>query len=118
MTRSTAWDGTTPAADESNMQVLREAASFMLAETELDRMTRNDGGLYAYVEQGESGVVIRSTNNTTRWVFTTWPAIECYIESVYGLKEQDITDAAQLDDDKFEAVLRRGGLADQARKED
>lgn len=95
---------TTPATPEE----MRESASFMLAEADLDKVGRQDGGLYAYVDEARQ-VVIRSAACTTSWAFTSWPAIEAYVEAVHALDEQGVTDAAQLDADRFEAILARLG---------
>jgi cytidylate kinase len=83
----------------------RETASYMLAEADLDHETRDDGGLYAYVEADNSGVVIAS--RITRWVFYDWATMELYLEAIHGLFEVGITNAAKLNETKFEAALAR-----------
>jgi hypothetical protein len=83
----------------------RESASFAIVEADLDEEARDDGGLYAYVEADNSGVVIAS--RLTRWVFYNWPTMELYIESVHELLERGITNAAKLNETKFEATLAR-----------
>jgi hypothetical protein len=99
------WDGHSEPKDREEM---REAAGFLLSENELDRVGREDGGLYSYLnDDGE--VVIRATNNRALWVFTSWAAIKCYVAQIHALAEQNITDAAQLDVDRFDALLAQAG---------
>lgn len=101
------WDGHSEPKDREEM---REAASFLLAENELDRTWRADGGLYAYLDDQQQ-VIIRAANNHTMWAFTSWAAVKQYVECVHALAEQGVRDAACLDVDRFEALLRAEGQA-------
>lgn len=96
------WDGHSEPKDREEM---REAASVLLAENELDNVGRDDGGLYAYLDD-QKQVIVRATSNRTMWAFTDWAAIQTYVRQIHALVEQGITDAAQLDVDRFEALLR------------
>jgi hypothetical protein len=91
----------------TDFNVMREKASLLITEMDLDEegqenAGRDDGGLYAYVD---NGVVIRS-QNTCR-TFTDWPALEMYLEMVHELDEQGVTDAGEFDDAEFERRLAR-----------
>lgn len=86
---------------------MRERASLLIAEMDLDEeghesAGREDGGLYAYVD---NGVVIR-TKYTNR-VFYKWPELKMYLEMIHDLDEQGITDARQFDDAEFGRRLAR-----------
>jgi hypothetical protein len=102
------WDGTTPPDTEADPHVIREAVSFLLGETGLDRESRSDGGLYAFVDDA-GAVVIRNMTNTARWAFTNWAAVQAYVDEMCRLAEQGVTQASALDRDRFEAILLRKG---------